>query len=72
LLRTSVRLRAPFDQVALCDCAQKVDVRDFWNRTADRMLSQSIGFDQHLAKPCDPEELNRVLTPLQRASRSQA
>jgi DNA-binding response OmpR family regulator len=43
-----------------------------WNRTADRMLSQSIGFDHHLAKPCDPQELDRVFTPLRRASSPQA
>lgn len=37
-----------------------------WNKGSDRLLAQHIGFDHHLAKPCAPDELLRVLAPLAR------
>jgi CheY-like chemotaxis protein len=35
-----------------------------WIQGSDRLLAQHIGFDHHLAKPCDPNELLRILAPL--------
>ncbi|HEX7054967.1 MAG TPA: response regulator [Burkholderiales bacterium] len=34
-----------------------------WLRGSDRLLAQHIGFDHHLAKPCDPQELLAILDP---------
>jgi len=34
-----------------------------WNDAPDRMIAQHLGFDHHLAKPCDPQELLGLLGP---------
>jgi CheY-like chemotaxis protein len=33
----------------------------FWKERADLRVAQQVGFDHHLAKPCDPNELIRLL-----------
>ena len=38
-----------------------------WNDPSDRRVAQQVGFDHHLAKPCDPQELCRLLEPLKHA-----
>jgi len=35
-----------------------------WVKASDRMLARLAGFDHHLLKPCDPEDLLRLLAPL--------
>lgn len=35
-----------------------------WNKASEKLLSQTVGFDHHLEKPCDPKVLLRVLEPL--------
>ena len=32
-----------------------------WLHVSDRLLAQHLGFDHHLAKPCDPRELISIL-----------
>ncbi len=46
-----------------------VAISGTWTQGSDRLLAQQIGFDHHLAKPCDPEELLRVLIPLAERAR---
>ena len=40
-----------------------------WLRGSDRLLAQHIGFDHHLAKPCDPQELVAAIVPRCSAAR---
>jgi CheY-like chemotaxis protein len=35
-----------------------------WNRPSEKLLAHAVGFDHHLEKPCDPNELLRLLKPL--------
>lgn len=32
-----------------------------WTKASDRLLGQSVGFDHHLLKPCDPRDLLPLL-----------
>ncbi len=41
-----------------------------WLHGSDRMLAQHIGFDHHLAKPCDPRELLAIISPRCSAAQS--
>lgn len=34
-----------------------------WNKPSEKLLSQVVGFDHHLTKPCDPNYLLRLLRP---------
>jgi CheY-like chemotaxis protein/nitrogen-specific signal transduction histidine kinase len=53
---TARRLRArPWAKTALL-CAQTG-----WGQEDDKRKARSAGFDRHLVKPIDPEELNRIL-----------
>lgn len=53
---TARRLRArPWGQSVML-CAQTG-----WSQEDDKRRSRSAGFDRHLVKPVDPEELNRIL-----------
>lgn len=36
-----------------------------WNKPSEKLLSRAVGFDHHLTKPCDPNEILRLLKPLQ-------
>jgi CheY-like chemotaxis protein len=35
-----------------------------WNKPSEKLLSQTIGFDHHFEKPCDPQALLRLIKPL--------
>lgn len=35
-----------------------------WNKPSEKLLAQTVGFDHHLEKPCDPNALIRLLKPL--------
>jgi CheY-like chemotaxis protein len=35
-----------------------------WNKPSEKLLAHAVGFDHHLEKPCDPNELLRLLKPL--------
>jgi DNA-binding response OmpR family regulator len=41
-----------------------IAISGVWHETPDRLVARQIGFDHHLAKPCDPDELLRLLAPL--------
>lgn len=36
-----------------------------WNKPSEKLLSRLVGFNHHLTKPCDPDEILRILKPLQ-------
>jgi DNA-binding response OmpR family regulator len=35
-----------------------------WTGTTDRLLGKAVGFDHYLLKPCDPNEVIRLIEPL--------
>lgn len=35
-----------------------------WNKPSERLLSQAVGFEHHLTKPCDPSEILAILRRL--------
>jgi len=41
-----------------------VAISGTWTRGSDRLLAQHLGFDHHLAKPCDPQQLVALFAPL--------
>jgi DNA-binding response OmpR family regulator len=41
-----------------------IAISGVWHETPDRLLAQQVGFDHHLAKPCDAGQLLRLLEPL--------
>jgi CheY-like chemotaxis protein/nitrogen-specific signal transduction histidine kinase len=60
---TARRLRTrPWAQSALL-CAQTG-----WGQEDDKRRARSAGFDRHLVKPVDPEELNRILAEVSQAN----
>ncbi len=62
---TARRLRArPWARTALL-CAQTG-----WGQEDDKRRARSAGFDRHLVKPIDPEELNRILAEVGQDGRS--
>jgi CheY-like chemotaxis protein len=61
---TARRLRTrPWAQSALL-CAQTG-----WGQEDDKRRARSAGFDRHLVKPVDPEELNRILAEVSQSNR---
>ena len=44
-----------------------IAISGMWTEPSDRRLAHQVGFDHHLAKPCDPQELCRLLEPLKHA-----
>jgi DNA-binding response OmpR family regulator len=38
-----------------------IAISGMWTDTSDRLIARQVGFDHYLAKPCDPEELLRLL-----------
>ena len=38
-----------------------IGISGMWTGSSDRLIAQQVGFDHYLAKPCDPEELLRLL-----------
>jgi CheY-like chemotaxis protein len=43
-----------------------------WNKPSEKLLAHAVGFDHHFEKPCDPNELLRLLKPLALRSRGEA
>ena len=37
-----------------------------WKEPSERLVAQQVGFDHHLLKPCDPQEILSLLEALQR------
>lgn len=37
-----------------------------WTETSDRLIARQVGFDHYLTKPCDPDELLRLLAAVGR------
>lgn len=37
-----------------------------WKESSDRRVAQQVGFDHHLLKPCDPQDLLSLFQALQR------
>lgn len=46
-----------------------VAISGMWLHGSDRLLALQLGFDHHLAKPCDPHELLAILDPRCSAAR---
>ena len=38
-----------------------IAISGMWTGKSDRLIAQQVGFDHYLAKPCDPQELLRLL-----------
>ena len=45
-------------------CPMLIALTGKWNRGSEKLLSRALGFDHHFEKPCDPNRLLAVLTPL--------
>ncbi len=41
-----------------------IAISGVWTRTSDRLVGTAVGFDQYLLKPCEPNELLRLMEPL--------
>jgi DNA-binding response OmpR family regulator len=35
-----------------------------WTKSSEQLLGKAVGFDHYLIKPCDPQEIVRLLEPL--------
>lgn len=40
-----------------------IAITGVWTTPTDRMLATAVGFDHYLLKPCDPEEILRLIEP---------
>lgn len=38
-----------------------------WTQESEKELGQAVGFDHYLLKPCEPQEIVRLLEPLRRS-----
>jgi DNA-binding response OmpR family regulator len=45
-------------------CPLLIAISGMWKDRPDRRVAQQVGFDAHLPKPCDPDELLALLRPL--------
>src|SRR5437763_7086719 len=43
-----------------------------WTKASDRLLGKAVGFDHYLLKPCDMNELLRLMEPLRLSSQKRA
>lgn len=41
-----------------------VAISGVWTRNPEKMLGLAVGFDEYLIKPCDPQQIVRLLEPL--------
>lgn len=41
-----------------------IAISGMWKEMPDRRVAQTVGFDAHLTKPCDPKQVLRLLAPL--------
>jgi CheY-like chemotaxis protein len=44
-----------------------IAISGLWKEAPDRMVARQVGFDHHLAKPCDPKEVLHLLEGLRRS-----
>ena len=42
-----------------------IGISGFWNNSADKSVAQQVGFDHYLVKPCQPDEVLKLLEQLQ-------
>ena len=42
-----------------------IGISGLWTTSADKLVAQQVGFDHYLNKPCDTEEVLKLLEPLQ-------
>jgi DNA-binding response OmpR family regulator len=49
-----------------------IAISGVWTQPSDTRLGKSVGFDHYMLKPCDPNELIRVLEPLRLGGRDAA
>ena len=47
-------------------CPMLIAMSGFWKERPDQRVSRQVGFDAHLLKPCDSDELLDLLRPLSR------
>lgn len=45
-------------------CPLLIAISGMWKEQPDKRIAQQAGFDAHLLKPCDPDELLALLRPL--------
>jgi DNA-binding response OmpR family regulator len=45
-------------------CPLLIAISGMWTEHPDRRIAQQAGFDAHLRKPCEPDELLALLRPL--------
>jgi CheY-like chemotaxis protein len=43
-----------------------IAISGWWKEPSDRRVAQHVGFDHHLLKPCDPQDVLALLEPLRR------
>jgi CheY-like chemotaxis protein len=41
-----------------------IAISGMWKEAPDRRVAHTVGFDEHLTKPCDPNLVLRLLAPL--------
>jgi len=41
-----------------------VAISGVWTKPSDRLVGRAVGFDYYLLKPCDPNEITRLIEPL--------
>src|SRR5688572_14176362 len=41
-----------------------IAISGVWTNTTDRLLGEAVGFDHYLLKPCDPNEVVRLIEPI--------
>jgi DNA-binding response OmpR family regulator len=41
-----------------------IAISGFWTDPSDKLVARQVGFDHYLNKPCPPDELLRLLTPI--------
>ena len=42
-----------------------IGISGIWNHSSDKLIAQQVGFDHYLDKPCHPDEVLKLLEPLQ-------
>jgi DNA-binding response OmpR family regulator len=41
-----------------------IAISGVWTSATDRSVGHAVGFDRYLVKPCDPNEIGRLIEPL--------
>jgi len=49
-----------------------IAISGVWTRSSDRLVGTAVGFDHYLLKPCEPQEVLRLMEPLRTGSSSDA